>query len=136
MLDYNTAALNAYQNRQAKQEREVAEWEAEHGTILPAAMDMEQAEQCVETAEEYDVNVRKPWFYQTDPTSRYEGAFNKGKELEYLKDWIRIHGEERFLKDAASVIYPKTELVGIFFGDDSVEVLDFLNDVGFREWGK
>jgi hypothetical protein len=51
-----------------------------------------------------------------------------------LKDWINIHGPERFLKDAASSTYPKTELVEIFFGGDSLDVIDFMKNQGFQEW--
>ncbi len=134
MLDYNTAVLNEYQRREALEDKAIADWESYHGTVLPKDMDMEQAEEFLATADEYDVDIKKPWFYQSYAASRYEGAFNKDKAKEYLKDWINIHGPERFLKDADSSTYPKAELVEIFFGDDSLDVIDFMKNQGFQEW--
>ncbi|MGV7625361.1 host nuclease inhibitor, partial [Mycobacterium kansasii] len=55
MLDYNTAVLNEYQRREALEDKAVADWESYHGTVLPQDMDIEQAEEFLATADEYEV---------------------------------------------------------------------------------
>lgn len=74
MLDYNTAVLNEYQRREALEDKAIADWESYHGAVLPKDMDIEQAEEFLATADEYEVDTKKPWFYQSCATSRYEGA--------------------------------------------------------------
>lgn len=134
MLDYNIAILKSYQNRQALQDAAVTEWKANHGTTLPVGMDMEQAEEYLATADEYGVDLKRPWFYQSNMYSHLDGAFNTDKAYDYLHNWLLVHGYEGLVKEVGKDCQPKTDYIEFFFTDNHITPLEFLEDAGFTEW--
>lgn len=138
MLDYNTAVLNEYQRREALEDKAIADWESYHGTVLPQDMDIEQAEEFLSMADDWNVDRTKPWFYQSRYASPLDGAFNKGQEFSYLSDQVAEHGIDwfyhRVLRDPSDYFSYQAIVNALFGKEDPISILEFLKERGFKQW--
>jgi len=138
MIDYNTETINEHQRHEANDDKAILDWEASHGVALPLGMDMEQAEEYLSNADDWGVDIKKPWFYQSRFNAPLDGAFNLGKEMEYLIGQVDDHGIDWFyrkcLRDSFDLNSDSDILFTLFGENDPIDALDFLKQRGFKQW--
>jgi len=138
MIDYNTATINEHQRHEYNDDKAVSDWETSHGVTLPLDMDMDQAEEYLSNADDWGVDIKKPWFYQSRLNAPLDGAFNLGKEMEYLIGQVDDHGMDWFyrkcLRDSFDFTSDSDILFTLFGENDPINALDFLEQRGFKQW--